>query len=72
VLELDDLFTDPVLMRRGAARALIEHAVSRAAANGVHRIDVTANPHALDFYRGRIRQRRANEYRVRIRRANAP
>src|SRR4051794_19055301 len=50
VLELDDLFVDPGARRRGAARQLVLRIVAEAAAEGVARIDVTANPHALDFY----------------------
>jgi len=50
VLELDDLFVDPRARRRGAARQLIRRIVAEAAAEGVVRIDVTGNPHALDFY----------------------
>src|SRR3954466_6681439 len=50
VLELDDLFVDPLARRRGAARQLIRRIVAEAAAEGVVRIDVTGNPHALDFY----------------------
>jgi ribosomal protein S18 acetylase RimI-like enzyme len=51
VLELDDLFVDPDSMRRGVARRLIASMATAAAAEDVVRIDVTANPHALDFYR---------------------
>jgi ribosomal protein S18 acetylase RimI-like enzyme len=50
-LELDDLFVDPDWQRHGAARQLIAHIVVEAAADGVVRIDVTANDHALAFYR---------------------
>src|SRR4051812_201812 len=50
VLELDDLFVDPLARRRGAARQLVRRIVADAAAEGVVRIEVTANPHALDFY----------------------
>src|SRR4051794_38907636 len=50
VLELDDLFTDPVVMRRGVARQLVAHLVAEAASDGMQRIEVTANPHALGFY----------------------
>jgi N-acetylglutamate synthase-like GNAT family acetyltransferase len=51
VLELDDLFVDPDVRRRGAARQLILRIASAAASEHVDRIDVTANPHAYDFYR---------------------
>jgi GNAT superfamily N-acetyltransferase len=49
-LELDDLFVDPAWQRRGAARLLIAHIITEAAADGVVRINVTANDHALAFY----------------------
>jgi GNAT superfamily N-acetyltransferase len=48
--ELDDLFVDPLRMRRGVARALVSDAVGVVRAAGSTRIEVTANPHALDFY----------------------
>ena len=51
VLELDDLFVDPDATRRGVARRLIEVIAAEAAAERVVRIDVTANFHALGFYR---------------------
>jgi|1186.fasta_scaffold316594_2 GNAT superfamily N-acetyltransferase len=51
VLELDDLFVDPDARRKGAARQLILRIVTAAASEHVDRIDVTANPHAYDFYR---------------------
>lgn len=49
-LELEDLFVDPALMRRGVARALIAALVERARASGVSRLEVDANDHALAFY----------------------
>jgi ribosomal protein S18 acetylase RimI-like enzyme len=49
--ELDGLFVEPAQMRRGIGRMLIEDAVARARAAGLTRIDVTANPAALEFYR---------------------
>ena len=48
--ELDGLFVEPELMRKGIGRALIADVVERARAHGVHRIDVIANPTAIDFY----------------------
>jgi GNAT superfamily N-acetyltransferase len=48
--ELDDLFVDPDWMRRGVARALVLDAVDLVGAAGRRRLEVTANPHALDFY----------------------
>jgi GNAT superfamily N-acetyltransferase len=49
--ELDDLFVDPDWMGRGIGRRLVLDAAGLARAVGVDRIDVDANPHALDFYR---------------------
>jgi len=49
-LELDDLFVDPGWMRQGAARALVLDVVAHARAQGIGRIEVTANRHALAFY----------------------
>jgi len=51
VLELDDLFVDPDAMGRGVARQLLLRIVAEAASEDVVRIDVTANDHALGFYR---------------------
>lgn len=48
--ELEDLFVDPSWMRRGIGLALVRDAVATARAQGVQRIEVTANPHALAFY----------------------
>lgn len=50
-LELEDLFVDPGNMRRGIAAALINRIVDVLRARGVERLEVTANPHALGFYR---------------------
>jgi GNAT superfamily N-acetyltransferase len=50
-LELDDLFVDPGWMRQGAARALVLDVVAHARNQGIGRIEVTANQHALVFYR---------------------
>jgi GNAT superfamily N-acetyltransferase len=49
-LELDDLFVDPGWMRQGAARALVLDVVAHAQNQGIRRIEVTANQHALVFY----------------------
>ena len=51
VWELDDLFVAPRHMRRGFATKLIEDLVGGAAEQDVHHIQVTANPHAMQFYR---------------------
>ena len=50
-IELEDLFVDPGYMRRGIAAALINRIVEVLRARGVERLEVTANPHALGFYR---------------------
>ena len=49
--ELEDLFVDPGYMRRGIATALVERIADVLRARGVQRLEVTANPHALGFYR---------------------
>lgn len=49
-LELDDLFVEPAWMRHGVARALVLTVAARAAADGVTRVEVTGNEHALEFY----------------------
>jgi ribosomal protein S18 acetylase RimI-like enzyme len=51
VLELDDLFVSPERMRQGVGRTLVDDLVVVARAAGFARIEVTANPQALDFYR---------------------
>ncbi len=50
-LEVEDLFVDPDWMRRGVGRQLINDVVAAAGRAGVTRIEVTANPHAGEFYR---------------------
>src|SRR5690348_5761503 len=50
-LELDDLFVDPDWRRHGAARELISRIRAEASTERVSRIDVTANDHAMAFYR---------------------
>src|SRR5438445_2702203 len=49
--ELDALFVEPEVMRRGVGRMLLDDAVSIARERGLHRIEVTANPRAVAFYR---------------------
>jgi GNAT superfamily N-acetyltransferase len=51
VWELDDLFVAPRHMRRGFATKLIQDLVGGAVEQGVDHIQVTANPHAMQFYR---------------------
>ena len=48
--ELDALFVDPAFMRRGIGRALFDDALALARSRGCRRIEVTANPRALEFY----------------------
>ena len=50
-LELDDLFVDPDWMRHGVGRQLMADVVTRAADAAIPCVEVTANDHALDFYR---------------------
>jgi GNAT superfamily N-acetyltransferase len=49
--ELEDLFVDPDYMRRGIATALVSRIAEVVRAQGAERLEVTANPHALGFYR---------------------
>lgn len=51
IFELEDLFVDPGWRRRGIAAALVDRIVEVLRARGVRRLEVTANPHALGFYR---------------------
>jgi ribosomal protein S18 acetylase RimI-like enzyme len=50
-VELEDLFVDPDYMRRGIAAALVSRITEVLRARGVEHLEVTANPHALGFYR---------------------
>jgi GNAT superfamily N-acetyltransferase len=49
--ELEDLFVDPDWMRRGVGRALVVDAIDRARDQGLSRVNVIANEHALVFYK---------------------
>ena len=51
VFELEDLFVDPGWRRRGIAAALVDRIAQALRARGVERLEVTANPHAMGFYR---------------------
>jgi len=51
IIELEDLFVDPGFTRRGIATALVDCIAEVLRARGVERLEVTANPHALGFYR---------------------
>jgi RimJ/RimL family protein N-acetyltransferase len=48
--ELDGLFVEPELFGSGIGRALIQDAVAVANAEGISRIEVTANARAIGFY----------------------
>jgi ribosomal protein S18 acetylase RimI-like enzyme len=50
-VELEDLFVDPACRRRGIAAALVSRIAEILRALGTERLEVTANPHALEFYR---------------------
>ena len=50
-LEIEDLFVDPEWMRRGIATALIEDVLGKARSSGIGRVEVSANDHALEFYK---------------------
>jgi len=50
-IDLDDLFVDPDYRRRGLAAALVARTAEVLRARGVERLEVTANPHAMGFYR---------------------
>jgi GNAT superfamily N-acetyltransferase len=51
IVELEDLFVDPGWRRRGIAAALVDRIAQVLRARGVQRLEVTANPHAMGFYR---------------------
>jgi ribosomal protein S18 acetylase RimI-like enzyme len=51
IIELEDLFVDPGSRRRGIATALVNRIAEVLRARGEERLEVTANPHALEFYR---------------------
>jgi len=48
--ELDALFTDPAMRRRGIARLLVAHCAEVARTRGSSFLCVVGNPHAKDFY----------------------
>jgi GNAT superfamily N-acetyltransferase len=50
-VELEDLFVDPAWMRRGIGTALVDRIAEVLRVRGVAHLEVTANPHALEFYR---------------------
>jgi N-acetylglutamate synthase-like GNAT family acetyltransferase len=48
--ELDALFVDPPMRRRGVARSLVEHCAQVASKRKSSALYVVGNPHAKDFY----------------------
>lgn len=48
--ELDALFVEPHLWKRGIGRRLVEHAAGIALARSAHVLHVIGNPHAEGFY----------------------
>ncbi len=50
MLEIEDLFVDPNWMRKGVATRLIADQIVIAKRQQIHRLAVTANPHAYAFY----------------------
>src|SRR5215468_3657864 len=50
-IDLEDLFADPGWRRRGTAAALVGRIVEVVRARGAAFVEVTANPHAWEFYR---------------------
>jgi ribosomal protein S18 acetylase RimI-like enzyme len=50
-VDLEDLFVDPDYRRRGIASELVRRIAEVLRTRGVQRLEVTANPHAMEFYR---------------------
>jgi GNAT superfamily N-acetyltransferase len=50
-IEVEDLFVDPGWMRQGIGMALVLDLIAIARGRGIGRVEVTANEHALAFYR---------------------
>jgi GNAT superfamily N-acetyltransferase len=48
--DLDGLFVEPDIRRRGAGRSLVEHCAQIALTRGSHALYVIGNPHAEAFY----------------------
>lgn len=49
-VDVDGLFVDPGLWRRGVGRALVARCADMARLRGASRLYVLGNPHALGFY----------------------
>ncbi len=47
---LDHLWVQPAFMRQGVGRELFRHAVERARSQGLERLELEADPHAVGFY----------------------
>jgi GNAT superfamily N-acetyltransferase len=50
-VELDALFVDPDVRRRGVGRSLVDHCIQIVRTEGSAALCVIGNPHAYDFYR---------------------
>jgi GNAT superfamily N-acetyltransferase len=48
--ELDGMFVEPNMQRRGIGRALVEHCAAAAQKQGSRYLHVVGNPHAENFY----------------------
>jgi len=48
--ELDALFVEPIMQRRGVGRALVEHSAEIGRKEGATYLHVVGNPHAKSFY----------------------
>lgn len=48
--EIDALFVEPSIQRRGIGRKLLEHCAEKARAMGSSALHVVGNPHAKQFY----------------------
>jgi N-acetylglutamate synthase-like GNAT family acetyltransferase len=48
--ELDALFVDPDIRRRGVGRQLVDYCAEIARMNGSKSLHVVGNPHAMEFY----------------------
>jgi GNAT superfamily N-acetyltransferase len=49
-IELDGLFVEPVMQRRGIGRALVNHCGDFTRSQGASALNVVGNPHAEAFY----------------------
>jgi len=49
-MEIEDLFVKPQMMRQGIGRALVLDITGIAKEHSFDRLEVTANPHAQEFY----------------------